>query len=46
MGFPTNIIREHFLEAIKEIVEYMGDLIRFEVTDYNNTVEQWNKHFQ
>lgn len=29
----------------KEIVEYMGDLIQFNVTEYNNAVEQWNKHF-
>lgn len=30
----------------KKIVEYMGDLIQFDVTDYNNAVEQWNKHFK
>lgn len=28
----------------KEIAEYMGDLIQFDVTDYNDAVAQWNKH--
>ncbi|WBL26780.1 hypothetical protein [Zunongwangia sp. HGR-M22] len=29
----------------KEIVQYMGDLIQYDVQDYNDAVEQWNKHF-
>lgn len=27
-----------------EFVKYLGDLIQFNVKDYNNAVEQWNKH--
>jgi hypothetical protein len=28
----------------KEMIEYMEDLIQFDVKDYNDAVEQWNIH--
>ena len=44
MGFPTKIARENFPERIKEFVDYIGGLIPFDVTNYNNAIEQWSKH--
>ncbi len=29
----------------KEIVEYTGESIQFNAKDYNDAIEQWNKHF-
>ena len=45
--FDTKITKtmENASKQQKEIVEYMGDLIQFDVKDYNDAVEQWNKHF-
>jgi hypothetical protein len=45
--FDTKIAEtmENASKQQKEIIEYMGDLIQFDVKDYNNAAEEWNKHF-
>lgn len=45
--FDTKIAEtmENASKQQKEIVEYMGDLIQYNVKDYNDALEQWNKQF-